>query len=88
MDGVSPGTAGHAAGHGPDSRAPSGQGRHGALHGQGEYPRTAFGDPDAYAVHAATQLVPADRAARARRHDAVVDALDSVVKRAGDVTGL
>ncbi|MGW6097216.1 hypothetical protein ACWFRK_23235 [Streptomyces sp. NPDC055157] len=55
---------------------------------RGEHPRTAFGDPDAYAVHAATQLVPADRAARARRHDAVVDALDSVVKRAGDVTGL
>ncbi|WP_326813444.1 MULTISPECIES: hypothetical protein [unclassified Streptomyces] len=29
-----------------------------------------------------------DVTARARRHDAVVDALDSVGKRAGDVTGL
>ncbi|MFG2142343.1 hypothetical protein [Streptomyces sp. NPDC048650] len=54
----------------------------------GEHPRTAFGDPDAYAVQAAAQLVPADRAARARRHDAVVDALDSALKRAGDIAGL
>lgn len=53
-----------------------------------EHPRTAFGDPDAYAVQAAARLVPADRAARARRHDAVVDALGSVLKRAGDVAGL
>ncbi|MEU6105981.1 hypothetical protein [Streptomyces flaveolus] len=54
----------------------------------GEHPRTAFGDPDAYAVQAAARLVPAARAARARQHDAVVDALDSVQKRAGDVAGL
>ncbi|MGW7261193.1 hypothetical protein [Streptomyces sp. NPDC054834] len=54
----------------------------------GEHPRAAFGDPDDYAVQAAVRLVPADRAARVRRHDAVVDALDSVLKRAGDVAGL
>ncbi|MET8022229.1 hypothetical protein [Streptomyces decoyicus] len=54
----------------------------------GEHPRTVFGDPDAYAVQTAARLVPADRAARARRHDAVVDTLDSVLKRAGDVAGL
>ncbi|MFD5410188.1 hypothetical protein [Streptomyces nojiriensis] len=54
----------------------------------GEHPQTAFGDPDAYAVQAAARLVPADRAAHARRHKAVVDALDSVFKKAGDVAGL
>ncbi|WP_327739574.1 hypothetical protein OG749_42775 [Streptomyces nojiriensis] len=54
----------------------------------GEHPQTAFGDPDAYAVLAAARLVPADRAARTRRHNAVVDALDSVFKKAGDVAGL
>ncbi|MGW0799709.1 hypothetical protein [Streptomyces sp. NPDC002692] len=54
----------------------------------GERPRTAFGDPDAYAVRTAARLVPVDRAARARRRDSVVDAFDSVVKRAGGVTGL
>ncbi|WP_432093475.1 hypothetical protein [Streptomyces sp. bgisy100] len=54
----------------------------------GEHPRTAFGDPDAYAVQAAARLVPADRAARARRSNAVVDTLDSVFKRAGDIAGL
>ncbi|MFJ6838498.1 hypothetical protein [Streptomyces sp. NPDC091209] len=54
----------------------------------GEHPRTAFGDPDAYAVQAAERLVPADRAARARRHNAVVDALDSALKKAGDIAGL
>ncbi|WP_329200332.1 hypothetical protein [Streptomyces sp. NBC_01435] len=54
----------------------------------GEHPRTAFGDPDAYAVQAAARLVPADRAARVRRHGAAVDALDSVLKTARDVTGL
>ncbi|KRV46411.1 hypothetical protein AQ490_10875 [Wenjunlia vitaminophila] len=53
-----------------------------------EQPRTAFGDPDAYAVQAAARLVPADRAARTRRHDAAVDALDSVLKRTDVVTGL
>lgn len=47
----------------------------------GEHLRTAFGDPDAYAVQAAERLVPADRAARARRHDAAVDGLGSVLKR-------
>ncbi|MDT0609046.1 hypothetical protein [Streptomyces lancefieldiae] len=54
----------------------------------GEHPQTAFGDPDAHAVQAAARLVPADRAARERRHNAVVDKLRSVVKRAEDVTGL
>lgn len=55
---------------------------------KGEHPRTAFGDPDAYAVQAAVRLVPADRAARAKRHNAVVDTLDSVVKGARDIAGL
>ncbi|MFF3501593.1 hypothetical protein [Streptomyces sp. NPDC003247] len=54
----------------------------------GEHPQTAFGDPDGYAVQAAARLVPTDRAERARRHNAVVDALDSVLKKAGDVAGL
>ncbi|MFJ8009556.1 hypothetical protein [Streptomyces fagopyri] len=54
----------------------------------GEHPQAAFGDPDAYAVQAAVRLVPADRAARERRHNAVVDALGSVARRAGDVAGL
>lgn len=54
----------------------------------GEHPRTAFGDPDAYAVQAAARLVPADRAARARRQDAKVDALSSVLGKARDVAGL
>ncbi|MFF8613218.1 hypothetical protein [Streptomyces sp. NPDC015350] len=54
----------------------------------GEHPRTAFGDPDAHAVQAAARLVPADRAARARQRDGVVGALDSVLRRAGEVTGL
>lgn len=54
----------------------------------GEHPRAAFGDPDVYAVQTAARLVPADRAARARRQDAVVDTLGSVLKRAGDVAGL
>lgn len=54
----------------------------------GEHPRAAFGDPDVYAVQTAARLVPADRAARARRQDAVVDTLGSVLKGAGDVAGL
>ncbi|MFD8277515.1 hypothetical protein [Streptomyces flaveolus] len=54
----------------------------------GEHPRTAFGDPDAYAVQAAARLVPADRTVRAGRRNAVVEALESVQKRAGDVAGL
>ncbi|MFE2043662.1 hypothetical protein ACFXAZ_22580 [Streptomyces sp. NPDC059477] len=54
----------------------------------GEHPRTAFGDPDACAVQAAARLVPADRAAHARRQDAAVDALDSVLKKARGVAGL
>ncbi|GAA2598393.1 MULTISPECIES: hypothetical protein [Streptomyces] len=53
----------------------------------GEHPRTAFGDPDAYAVQVAARLVPADRAARARRQNAVVDGLDTVLRRFGDVAG-
>ncbi|WP_329027043.1 hypothetical protein [Streptomyces sp. NBC_00690] len=51
-------------------------------------PRTAFGDPDAYAVQTAARLVPADRAAREKRHGAAVDTLGSVLKRARDITGL
>ncbi|MEU9455142.1 hypothetical protein [Streptomyces sp. NPDC048277] len=54
----------------------------------GEHPRTAFGDPDAYAVEAAARLVPADKAARARRHNAAMDRLESVLKKAGDIAGL
>ncbi|MFI6937107.1 hypothetical protein [Streptomyces sp. NPDC050287] len=54
----------------------------------GEDPQTVFGDPDAYAVQAAARLVPADRAARARRHNAVADAFSSVLKRVRDVPGL
>ncbi|MFF5160061.1 hypothetical protein ACFY3N_28220 [Streptomyces sp. NPDC000348] len=54
----------------------------------GEDPRTAFGDPDAHAVRTAARLVPADRAARARRRDALGDRLTSVFKRAGDVADL
>ncbi|MEW9520652.1 hypothetical protein [Streptomyces tubercidicus] len=54
----------------------------------GEHPRDAFGDPDAYAVQTAARLAPADRAARERRHDSVVGTLGSVLKRAGEVTGL
>ncbi|MEU8523804.1 hypothetical protein ACGFS9_31560 [Streptomyces sp. NPDC048566] len=54
----------------------------------GEHPQRAFGDPDAYAVQAAARLVPADRAARTRRQDAVVEALGSALKKAGDVAGL
>ncbi|MFF9077907.1 hypothetical protein ACF1BP_36580 [Streptomyces sp. NPDC014735] len=53
----------------------------------GEHPRTAFGNPDAYAVQAAVRLVPADRAVRARRYNDVLDTLDSVLKRAGDIAG-
>ncbi|WP_030902814.1 hypothetical protein [Streptomyces sp. NRRL F-5126] len=54
----------------------------------GEHPRAAFGDPDAYAAQAAARLVPADRAARARRQNAVVDALDSALRKAGGIAGL
>ncbi|GGY32331.1 hypothetical protein [Streptomyces tanashiensis] len=54
----------------------------------GEHPRTAFGDPDTYAVHTAARLVPAERAARARQRNAVVDTLDSALKKARDITGL
>ncbi|MFJ8632371.1 hypothetical protein [Streptomyces sp. NPDC093568] len=54
----------------------------------GEHPRAAFGDPDAYAVQAAARLVPADRAARERRGNAVMDALGSVRDVAGKLGGL
>ncbi|WP_419796018.1 hypothetical protein [Streptomyces mexicanus] len=53
----------------------------------GESPRTAFGDPDAYAAQTVARLVPADRAAREKRHRAVEGALD-VLGRIGDVAGL
>lgn len=54
----------------------------------GEHPRTVFGDPEACAVRAVARLVPADRAARARRQDAVVEVLDSLGRSAGDIAGL
>ncbi|MER6628072.1 hypothetical protein ABT301_07515 [Streptomyces sp. NPDC000987] len=54
----------------------------------GQHPQNAFGDPDACAVQAAERLVPADRAARARRHDAVVDRFRTAFKKAGDIAGL
>ncbi|MCX4985946.1 hypothetical protein [Streptomyces sp. NBC_00572] len=54
----------------------------------GEHPRAAFGDPDSYAVRTAERLVPEDRAARARRRDGGVAALDSVLQRARDITGM
>ncbi|MFJ5073067.1 hypothetical protein ACIP8Z_00480 [Streptomyces sp. NPDC088553] len=54
----------------------------------GEHPRAAFGDPDACAVRTAERLVPEDRAARARRRDSGVAALDSVLQRARDITGM
>ncbi|MFC9792987.1 hypothetical protein [Streptomyces sp. NPDC057695] len=54
----------------------------------GEHPRAAFGDPDAYAVDVATRLVPQDRADRDRRRDGRLSALDSVLKKARDATGL
>ncbi|MGW1208020.1 hypothetical protein ACWD5F_00095 [Streptomyces sp. NPDC002499] len=54
----------------------------------GEHPRTAFGDPDDYAVQVAERLVPADRAAREKRRNAVVDRASSVLKRVRDIPGL
>ncbi|MEU7700545.1 MULTISPECIES: hypothetical protein [unclassified Streptomyces] len=54
----------------------------------GEHPRDAFGDPDAYAVEVAARLVPRDRADRERRRDGRLAALDSVLKKARDATGL
>ncbi|MGI5262175.1 hypothetical protein [Streptomyces angustmyceticus] len=54
----------------------------------GEHPRTAFGDPDTYAVQTGARLVPADRAARVRRNDAVVGTLGSALKRVGEIAGL
>ncbi|MER5941679.1 hypothetical protein ABT121_30685 [Streptomyces sp. NPDC001928] len=54
----------------------------------GEHPRSAFGDPDAYAVQVAARLVPSDQAERAGRRNAVVDALDSVRNAAGKIAGL
>ncbi|MFJ4438848.1 hypothetical protein [Streptomyces sp. NPDC088923] len=54
----------------------------------GEHPRTAFGEPDPYAEQTAARLVPKDRAARARRRDAVVDAVGTVLAKAGDLAGL
>ncbi|AXI75586.1 hypothetical protein [Streptomyces cavourensis] len=54
----------------------------------GTHPRTEFGDPDAYAVQTAARLVPADRAARAKRHNGVMNAFESVFKKVRDVSGL
>ncbi|MFJ9431486.1 hypothetical protein ACIRQY_17755 [Streptomyces sp. NPDC101490] len=54
----------------------------------GEDPRTAFGDPDSYAVEVAARLVPADRAARERRRDTLVNTIDSAVKKTREATGL
>lgn len=49
----------------------------------GTDPRTAFGDPDVHAAQAAERLVPADRAAHAKRRNAVVDTLSSFFKKTG-----
>ncbi|WP_333743672.1 hypothetical protein [Streptomyces ardesiacus] len=54
----------------------------------GEDPRTAFGDPDAHAVRVAARLVPADRTAGARRQNAVLDRLDSALRRTEGITDL
>ncbi|ARI56190.1 MULTISPECIES: hypothetical protein [unclassified Streptomyces] len=54
----------------------------------GEHPHNRFGDPDAYAVEAAARLVPADRAARAKRHNGVLRSVESVVRKIRDVPGL
>ncbi|MEU6705644.1 hypothetical protein [Streptomyces wuyuanensis] len=54
----------------------------------GEHPRSAFGDPDAYAVQVAARLVPEDRAARERRRNAGVNAIDSVLTKAREITGM
>ncbi|CAM5337611.1 hypothetical protein [Streptomyces fumanus] len=54
----------------------------------GEHPRTAFGDPDRYAEQTAARLVPADRAAREERQNAVLNALASVRRKAEDIAGL
>ncbi|MER5889461.1 hypothetical protein ABT160_37030 [Streptomyces sp. NPDC001941] len=54
----------------------------------GTHPRTAFGDPDDHAVQVAARLVPADRAARQRRRDAALDAVDSALEKTRDITGL
>ncbi|MEU3597782.1 hypothetical protein ABZ714_03455 [Streptomyces sp. NPDC006798] len=54
----------------------------------GEDPRTAFGDPDSSAVEAAARLVPANRAARARRQDSVLGAVGSALKRVRDIGGM
>ncbi|WP_329274574.1 hypothetical protein [Streptomyces sp. NBC_00691] len=54
----------------------------------GEQPQAAFGDPDAYAVRTAERLVPEDRAAQAKRRDSGVAALDSVLRRVRDITGM
>ncbi|MCZ0983073.1 hypothetical protein O1L60_40070 [Streptomyces diastatochromogenes] len=54
----------------------------------GEHPRTAFGDPDTYAVQVAARLVPAERAARVTQRNAVVDRLDSALKKVRDIAGL
>ncbi|MFF5103412.1 hypothetical protein [Streptomyces sp. NPDC000134] len=54
----------------------------------GEHPRTAFGDPDTYAERTAARLVPADRAAREGRHNAVMNVLDSVRGKTEHITDL
>jgi hypothetical protein len=54
----------------------------------GEHPRTAFGDPDTYAERTAARLVPADRAAREGRHNAVMNVLDSVRRKTEHITDL
>lgn len=54
----------------------------------GQHPRTAFGDPDTYAERTAARLVPADRAAREERRNAVMGVLASVRRKAGDIAGL
>lgn len=54
----------------------------------GEDPRTAFGDPDAYAVKTAARLVPPERAERDRRQSGLLKAIKRVGRRAEDIAGM
>ncbi|MDQ0786585.1 hypothetical protein [Streptomyces sp. B3I8] len=54
----------------------------------GEDPRTAFGDPDEYAVKTAARLVSPERAERDRRQSGLLKAIKSVGRRAEDIAGI
>lgn len=51
----------------------------------GEDPRTAFGDPDDYAVKAAARLVSPERAERDRRQNRLLKAIRSVGHKAENI---